>query len=321
VLLHVALASGQSPEPAVSYEAPADCGSQGEFEARVRARTRNHTLEPTGESHPSRFDIQLRHEEPKVLGSITIYETTGDANTREIEAASCSEAVDGLALIAALILDPNSLLTQPSTTAEPKPTPAPAPAPPAPVARPIEPAPKPPPKKRFGSGFDLSGSGLMPGVADRWGLGLEAGPGFTTDAIVPSGSLFRLSGRAAWASISKGPDGTADLQWWAINASLCPVLLGLDGALLGTLCVSGEWGKLQGTGRKTLNHATRTSTWWSIGPALLGRWKVLSPLFVQLGFEGLVPLNRDSFLLGDAIAYEAPAVAWRGQLGLGVGAW
>jgi hypothetical protein len=327
VLLGAASAGGQSPEPAIVYQAPPDCGSQSEFESKVRARTRSHTLEPTGDSKPSRFEIRLRSDDARVRGSITIYELSGDANTREIEAASCTEAIDGLALIAALTLDPYS--RQPEPTAEPLPSStAPAatptvPPPPPPTTRPAKP--KPAPARERLSAVDLSASGLavLSGIAPDPRPGLEGSIGFTTQAIVPSGSLLRVGARLALAQPVETREGTATLDWWTLMASLCPAWLPLNPSLRLAACLNWEiYGELQGSGgTDTLNPRKRTSQWAALGPALLVRWDLLPPLFVQGGGEALLTFDRDRFLIGDAVAYEIPPLALRAQLGLGVGFW
>lgn len=330
-----AAALAQTPGAvSVVFEAPPDCGSQSEFEARVRGRTRTRTLEPTAatDSRPSRFEVSLRRDEERVLGSLTIYETSGDANTREIEAASCSEAIDGLALIAALTLDPTSnLKAEPTEPAEPTPPTSGEPTQPPPTTdERAETRPSTPPeldeqpseRRPIRAALDGSVSVLATtGVSPESGLGLEPALGLFTDALVRSGSLLRVGGRIVRSHDVALAEGDATLEWRALMAQLCPALLPLHESLWITGCVAAEVGELAGQGRDTQNPRTRTSTWGALGPALLARWEVLSPLFVQVGGEALFPLNRDRFLLADATVYEIPPVSARGQGGLGVTFW
>ncbi len=327
VLLVASASSAQptAPPPSVSYEAPPDCGSQSEFEARVRGRTRSRTLEPTAEARPTRFEVSIRRDQERVFGTLTIHEASGDAKIREIEAASCSEAINGLALIAALTLDPSSTLkTEPEPAPESPPEPPPAPVRPSPPA----PAPRPEvdhePAKSKSSVFRMDGSMSAlgaSGVATENRAGLEGAFGFFSTAVVSSGSLVRFGVRTVQSDDVSTTQGDATLEWRALVLELCPALLPLGDTLWLSLCAASEFGELEGQGHNTDNERSETAPWIALGPKLLARWEVLSPLFLQVGGEAQFPLNRDRFLLADVEVYEIPAVTWRAQAGVGVRFW
>ncbi len=319
VALAATSADGQSPEPTVTYQAPADCGSQAEFENRVRARTRSHTLAPAGDVQASRFEIRLRHEEQRVRGSITIYEVNGDANTRELEGATCGEAVDGLALIAALTLDP-SATSEPEPSSEPTPPPAPTPTPkPSATTPPPPPTQAPPSAPVPPTTLDFSVSALaVSGVSQNINLAGEVGLGLTFRAIASTRAFLKAGLRYApsQALDPQPAEGDVSFRWWAGVFVFCPALLEAGNVSVG-LCLDGEFGQLIGTGTDTLNQREKTGVWVAGGPGLLLRWELISPVFIQLGAETLFPVIWDTFLLADAEVYATPFVAGRLQAGLG----
>jgi hypothetical protein len=108
LLICASLARAQTQGPAhggtlqITYEAPSECPSRAEFEARLRARL------PTGDWQPRvatmRLHVRLELLDGRARGRIVI-RNAGGATTRQIDTPTCVEAVDGLALIAALALE------------------------------------------------------------------------------------------------------------------------------------------------------------------------------------------------------------------------
>jgi hypothetical protein len=90
----------------VIYEAPAGCPSQSDFEARLRARGGNRGAGATAPPPLQRVEARITAKGKRAEGTVVITDAAGAATTRKIVAASCAEAVDALALIVALTLDP-----------------------------------------------------------------------------------------------------------------------------------------------------------------------------------------------------------------------
>jgi hypothetical protein len=89
----------------IVYEAPASCPDRAEFLARIAARTST-TRPPDPTRAPPRLRVRIRVLAGRVVGSIAIEDADGAMAGRQIRAATCDEASDALALIAALALDP-----------------------------------------------------------------------------------------------------------------------------------------------------------------------------------------------------------------------
>jgi len=99
---------------ALRYEAPQSCPGRADFIARVRARTRS--IEPRADAQPTTPRLRVRIEvlADGIAGSISIETGDGAIAGRKIRAATCAEASDALALIAALALYPDRQLQAPA---------------------------------------------------------------------------------------------------------------------------------------------------------------------------------------------------------------
>jgi hypothetical protein len=103
-----ARAAEPPPPVRVVYRAPAECPTREEFESRVLARTGRDGLYPEGGAPFELFEIDLTPSPERTRGRLTTHLRGAYPTVREIQAASCREAVDGLALIVALTLDPTA---------------------------------------------------------------------------------------------------------------------------------------------------------------------------------------------------------------------
>jgi hypothetical protein len=115
LLLTAPFARAEQAEPAelvATYHADASCPDRAEFTRRVRARL----TQGAGAKH-ERFEVSLVRGQAGVRGRLTLVgHETGSART--LTAASCEEAVDALALVAALMLRE---LVQPAASSPPAP--------------------------------------------------------------------------------------------------------------------------------------------------------------------------------------------------------
>jgi hypothetical protein len=96
-------------EPAVSYDAPAECPTKKDFVGKVRARTRARSLASRGPGTIARLDVTLAPSKAGKTGTVATLVVTdieGRKSTRRLAAPSCREAAEGLSLITALTLDP-----------------------------------------------------------------------------------------------------------------------------------------------------------------------------------------------------------------------
>jgi hypothetical protein len=295
------------PPPAdldVHYSAPPECPDRGAFEASIRKRTERASGSHEGAAPPKRLDVHLEPTPTGVRGRLAVPDGKGGTTVREIEAASCAEAVDGLALIVALLFDPESANRV---------TDAPPPVEPAkPAARdaPIE--------HKRSSHFALSTSVIAAsGHAPEILPGGELAVALEVPLVARMLLLARAGVRLTVPDTVSSNEGMATFKWWAGLASVCPALQLGDTSFVQGLCVSVEQGVLSATGSDTRNPRSSGRSWTAVGPGLALRWTALPPLFVLVVADALFPLNRDRFHLGTEQIHEVPAVAFRGEIGLG----
>ncbi len=147
----------------LAYTAPADCPAVGDFQRSVQRRsTRIHFVDEG--SHERELSIYLRKEGDYTIGELRLIEENGTLRQRSVRFNTCAEAVEGLALIATVSLDPEALLAAPGPATTPAPsagTPTPAPTSSPPPSRslptgqePTQPT-RPSPSTRDPSGLEI----------------------------------------------------------------------------------------------------------------------------------------------------------------------
>ena len=109
----------------LSYRAPEGCPEVADFQRSVQRRSAHVRFVDEG-SHDRELSIVLRKDGDLTNGELRLIERDGSLRQRSVRFTSCAEAVEGLALITLVSLDPKALL-EPEKPAEPAPTPAPVP--------------------------------------------------------------------------------------------------------------------------------------------------------------------------------------------------
>ncbi len=244
-------AADEGGEPiALDYDAPAGCPDLSAFVTRIRARTSRARMAWPGEPARS-FRVKVVAG-PPARGTITVSDEHATEGARALEAASCTEVVDGLALITALAIDPEArtspvLSPAPSSASASSAAPALSPAPPLP--RPASTISVPPPPSssapedeparsapettapahpsslslagRFGIGASAAvASGVGPLVLFGASPFLEARPllGDRLDLGIAASFVRADSGTTAVTS------GTADFTWTVGRIDACALL-------------------------------------------------------------------------------------------------
>jgi hypothetical protein len=304
----------------VVYRAPAECPTREEFEARVLARTGKDGLYPEDGASFERFEIELLRSAGRTRGRLTTHLRGAEPTVREIQAASCHEAADGLALIVALTLDPTS-------TSKPSPTPADTDRG---VTRDERRADEPTTdtdedgdEDSLADGGARLDSGWSGGRA-RFDVLVAASllpeGGLSLGAVFPSllepGLMVRLGARFAPDRTTVTAQGDATFSLWTAHAALCPQIFELSRLWLAP-CANLEYGKVAASGSRTQNGASSRRDWLALGPKLLGELSLFGPLFVHLGGTLAFPLFRDTYVLGPLEVHETPPVIGRLELGLG----
>jgi hypothetical protein len=89
------------------YSAPEGCPDRESFVDEVRARTGAHD---SGSGAPYQFVVELKEEGDAVAGRLEVVDADGARTVRAIDGSTCGEVASGLALIAALIVEPGALV-------------------------------------------------------------------------------------------------------------------------------------------------------------------------------------------------------------------
>lgn len=91
----------------LSYDAPAECPDVAEFERQVGQRSSQIRFVSEG-PHARELTVQLRRVRDQLNGELDLIESGGPARRRTMRFRSCVEAVEGLALIAVMSLEPGA---------------------------------------------------------------------------------------------------------------------------------------------------------------------------------------------------------------------
>lgn len=321
----------------LAYSASAACPDEAAFVARVQARTGRARFGSPG-AGAREFDVALVNGPPS-SGALTVRGPDGRAGTRRVLADTCAGAADALALIVALVIDPQAIQdrepparpspppTPPSTDAKTGGTEAPsvAPAPEQPEA--VAPLPPVVPARvdRSGAAPRATGNVLFAG-AD-----LVVSQGVAPNALVAVAPYvgwrgrflngLEPSARAAFVRAGSGavdvPPGTTVFTWTVVRVDACPVDRHGRAFSL-TACARLEAGALDVEGGVIDSARTAHRAWFAAGPLLRAEWAFLDPLFVEAEASALLRATDDHFFfLPDIEVYRVPVVGFGGGVGIG----
>jgi hypothetical protein len=313
----------------VTYRPGPSCPTQAEFEAAIFARAPNAQRSDDPRTAAVRFHADLARA-PGQKRRLVVTLDDGSSQDREIEAGDCVEAMQSMALIAAMILSSRtSPLAPRSTSASPERA-APAPtalAPTAPVAPSAEPSSADAPSPR--SSFALRPTWLAAGL----GVGLEGAaapsPLFAASVSVELGSVtsgllapsLRLSGLFGRAADTTTAVGRARFELALARLHACGLRFGTRHAEL-RLCAVVEGGALLARGIDARNRRDQTMPWFGVGPGALFGLRVSPRWSVELAGSARRLLVRDEFIFAPFTFVHQPTIfAWDFRLGLAYRAW
>jgi hypothetical protein len=234
---------------------------------------------------------------------------SGDGvGTREIEADSCAQLTDAIALILALMIDPSAALAdRPARDAPPVPQPGFS------TAHAPEPTPRPSsilPVRRVVSVSTAGDVGSLPAAAPGFAGSVGLQPGAWR--VMGSFAYFPPQRRLIAAGSPAGGDFTL------LSAALvgCRFLLTVS-SLRGALCAGPELNVVLAKGFGVISPRDGSGKWGAlVAEALLGA-QILDPLVVELRVGGVVPFARPSFFFDDlGTVYRPSVVGLRFSLGL-----
>ena len=255
---------------------------------------------------------------------------------RELAHRDCAELTEAAALVTALAIDPNLVVSSSkrgdepaAASAAPIPRP-PADSPPPALAVPAKPATMPSASSRDAprpvvrpsdslhpslAALGLVGSSVLPGAGAGVGLFGALGPG-----------RFRLAARGSyWFPRSQSVTGVSgpgiDLGAWGVGLKACA--LPLAGEVTLATCLGPELGDMYGTGNAPLTHASTVHNRWSALSAELAlaikSSSGLTTLFgIELGKTLEAPVYGIRVDGQSSEVFEAHAWTLNGYVGLGL---
>jgi hypothetical protein len=287
------------------WSSSAGCGSRYSFLKELKSRT-NLLREAREDEHAIIMIVETFRTESGVRGQLTVRKPDGELTVREVPGADCADVESGMALIAALMVDPLAGSVDPDEVLPPP-------------TRVTDEADATPTDAAAASTWSLRVEQRLIGrtaVAPGWTWGQAVGAMLTRET-----SRFRpsvaLSVHDTRATVVK-PRGSAELEWRAADLELCPVAAAVGQAWDLRACASFQVGRLRGSGFATVNPAKKRILWTSAGLQLAARYRIVGPLW--LGVEGALtfPFTRERFYLEPNLTlHEVPA--WGVGAGLGVG--
>ena len=282
----------------LSFRAPEGCPAVADFQRSVQRRSARVRFVDAG-PHDRELSIAVRQEGEVTHGELRLLERDGSLRRRNVRFTTCSEAVEGLALIAVVSLDPQALL-QPDKPAEPV-----EPAAAAPALAPPAIQTKAPSKRDSVSAAQQSKIQLA--LGGEFKLAFRALP-----ATALGGSLFLdiASRSESWlaplfrATIShvqrrglEGDDAEANFTLTLATVSACPLRLA-GGWLVLRPCAFASGGALHAWGSESTNLQQRTRPYGAVGGSVL--------LFVRASqkFEIVGDFSAGATLLRDSFGFE-----------------
>jgi hypothetical protein len=312
-----ASASG-GPTFSVSYRAVEGCPTQATFEAAILVRA------PRAEKSAAGADAQVQIEaDLNTAPRLRVSTRDGTSQDREIVAEGCTEAMQSMAIIAAMILEAQPARSAP-VAAEPSPV-APA-SPRDDSARPATSTPASPrdeparpatstPRRRLVAAVSVAAdaeSAVAPALAFGVAAGAELGssaPGLVSPSV-------RLSLVLAQAARVETLAGDARFRLVLGRAHLCGLKLAAARSSL-RVCALVEAGALLGEGIDARNRREQTMPWLGTGLAALGAFDLAGPVALELGAGARALLVKDRFVfLPDENVHQVPDVAWNLSMGL-----
>ncbi len=294
------------------------CGSEPELASAIASRSERIRI-VSRETATRALRIELKDSGSALVATLTLTQPSGRRSQRTLKAASCAEALDAVALVAAVSLDP---------TASSAPSEVPTAEPARPPAPPVAERPCPPCADEAARREDAEARGLVTSV----GLWFEALSG-PAPAVMPGiaagvmlayerGSVLSPAVRLSYAHFARGDfretAGTADFTLDAATVELCP-LRAKAGPLAVYPCLLRVTGGVLGAeGRGTVGPRSRGRPWWVVGSSLIALLRPSSSLEFSMTLGAGRPLVRDRFQFEPLEFHRVSGVAFTAGAGAGV---
>jgi hypothetical protein len=337
------------PPPSVKLDVISEstCASKTTLMARVRARL------PNVRFVDERGGLEMRAKftelaSGRMAGELVLVDGTSETALRQFEAPSCQDAVDGVALILAITLDPTAVERAAESTVEPPPeasttepaaeTPDSAGVKPTGGATPVAVDPLDDPldapdgtedaerPREAGPARDSGPwqlAGFVAGEA-AWGPAPDLMPGFAAYALLAFdrasawSPAVGLGGIGVWSRSSSEWGGTASFSLAAATVDACALRFALN-AFEVRLCGSSLIGRLSATGTDAMNETTTVpGAFVSAGASGLLSWDIGAGLALGARLSSRANLVRDEFEFRPRVFHRVSALTLAGDLGLGL---
>ena len=317
----------EGPQFHLLYEASSGCPDRSAFLAAIHARTKRVHLAPMGDP-AMELAVTIEASPESSIGQLEVREVDGTRQRRSVSNDRCSEVVEALALVVAVMLDPDAGLGDEPRPAPQASTQVRSPEPPAPTSarraerpvrteRPDAPKPNSSNDHQLSLGAELGAMGaIAPVLAPAGGafVDLDMAPG--RSGLAPS---FRLGIDVAGAS-SEAPAGRQSYWWAGGTVRGCPVRAALgpfvDAAPCAALAVGAHHAATTGVQSPTAS----TTPWLAALVGVSVNWAVTTAFTLELQGGAAIPLVRRRFFLAepDTTIFEIPAIS---GLGTVAGRW
>jgi hypothetical protein len=317
----------------LKVEASSACATRTQLVARVRARAPRASFVDVGGA----VAISVRFSAAPtgvIVAEVTFSSADAKTSARRVQAGSCSEATDAVALIIAMTLSPagkrgdgsGDSAASASTSADQNTSSSPGP--PTATAKPRIPAERMEPERKVGNvtsprpasvgsfGVQLAAQmfvgpapQVMPGVAVYALAGLER--------RAPWSPAILLGATHAWQS-GAARGGMASFELDALTFDVCPLRLRLGG-IQARPCGSVLAGRFSARGTDTINAAPESRRpFWVVGGAVVASadlfWLLEASARVAVGAN----LVQDSFEFTPSVFHTVPAITVAASAGVGV---
>lgn len=294
---------------AARFSAPENCGRRTVLAERFEARVPELEMRFTSDA-PVAFTIAPSGD--VVRARLLILLEEGGELTRTVEADDCEAAVEAIAFIAAVALDPGAadpLKVRGQERLLPEKA----------VAQEDLPADKEPPSSH------KSGRSFQAGIFFRAELGVGPeflwGGGLTLENSPDRSGFWAPSARLALGYVLRGgfqeEFGTARFELATGGLDLCPSQARGNIFRL-QVCGTMEAGVLQARGRDTYAPAQSTRSWFGFGPSIFSEIKLRGPVGLTYRGAAIFPAIRDSFRFQDVTFHRVQGVTVELDAGLSV---
>lgn len=284
----------------VRYVAPDECPSRESFREDVLARAGSARKQAPALA----VRVRIVPGSDGLRGTLVIGGPSRAQTIREVRGDDCQDVASALALIVAILLNPDGQQHDRTEARDPR------------SER------RAPPPSVWRQWTLLAGSQLafQTGIAPRALIGPRW---FAGIARRQSGSLLSSARLSVYGGRSRSVDGpmpatSAAFELDSLRVDGCLVELSAA-ALSVEPCVLLEGGTLHATGTTSRGSVRETLSWAATGTVLRGRWRLWRALAVELELGATLPLTSTRYsFAGEADFYDDRSLGLSGGLGLGV---